>query len=659
MSKTNIQHDESHIVKVLLIEDDPIYTELVHDIVATIGGPSFSVKSVDSLSPGLKHLANGGTDVVVLDLTLPDSIGLDTFHRTNAQAPEVPILILTGHDDERLAIQAVQAGAQDYLVKGQNEVSLLVRAIRYAIERKRIQRALRASEARFRKVIEKNADAIIIADRESNMRFANPAVETLLGRKPEKICGTIFEFPLTGGETTEIDIGDEQGKAAVAEMRVVEIEWDGEPAYLASLRDITDHKRMLVELEQTRQQQLQMKDVFLSKVSHELRTPLTAIHQFTTIVLDRLAGDITPEQREHLETVLRNVEQLRKMIDDLLEVTDTEINQIFEATRAEPGSVSVVLERMSLTELIIETFSTLRTIAANKGIALSSDVPGNLPPAHADPQRVRQVLNNLINNSIKFTPNNGTVNVSARLSDEDPGFLCVAVSDTGCGVDPEEYEKIFEYLYQVDNTIEHSRKGLGIGLYICKEIISRHGGRIWVESQSRQGSTFFFTLPVFSLTRFLAPIITPENVRSGSIGFITVEVFRSENQVLTRADEKMLLEIWNVLGHCILTDMDLVLPRMGRLKFGEIFFLVACCTKDGVEALIKRIQGQLARCENIVNADFSSVVSYTMVDVHACSSKPSEELILNIAANLEGLVEKAVCKRRNLYEQEKDSRCGR
>ena len=147
-------------------------------------------------------------------------------------------------------------------------------------------------------------------------------------------------------------------------------------------------------------------------------------------------------------------------------------------------------------------------------------------------------------------------------------------------------------------------------------------------------------------------------MQSGEIGFITIEVFKPGKNVLTLADEKMLSKVWNILGHCILPDLDLVLPRMGRERFGEVFFVVACCTKDGVDALTKRIQGQLGNCRYIENAGFSSVVSSIMLDVQACYIKSSEELVKNIATKIEGLVEKTVSKRRDLYEQEKDSNRG-
>jgi signal transduction histidine kinase len=272
-----------------------------------------------------------------------------------------------------------------------------------------------------------------------------------------------------------------------------------------SIRYAIERHRLLAALEQTRRQQLRMKDQFLSHVSHELRSPLAAIYQFVTILLDGLAGDLRPEQREHLEVALRNVNRLRTMIGDLL-----------EATRAETAKLTVEPRRISIAELIAETLSTLGTTAATKGVILSADVFPDLPPVHADPNRVRQILVNLIDNGIKFTPENGTVSIRVHVFDEDPSFLCFAVADTGCGIRPEDTKMIFERLYQTTGTIQDSRKGLGLGLYICRELVSRHGGRIWVKSQLGQGSTFFFTLPVFPRSGSAALQGGPDKIGAGS-----------------------------------------------------------------------------------------------------------------------------------------------
>jgi PAS domain S-box-containing protein len=260
--------------------------------------------------------------------------------------------------------------------------------------------------------------------------------------------------------------------------------------------DVTERKQAEQALEQSRNDQLRFKDEFLSHVSHELRSPLTAIKQFTMILLGGLAGELNKEQREYEEIVLKNIQQLQAMIDDLLEVT-----------RLETGKLSVEPERVSVSDAVTDTFNTHQVSARAKGVTLSCDLPPDLSPAYADQTRLRQILIILVDNAIKFTSSGDDIRIRARAMPDDPRLLLLEVSDTGRGINPEMTEKIFERLYQVSEPTEASRKGLGLGLYICKELVTRLGGQIWVKHQPPKGCTFSFTLPVFSLDTLTAPLL--------------------------------------------------------------------------------------------------------------------------------------------------------
>jgi signal transduction histidine kinase len=267
--------------------------------------------------------------------------------------------------------------------------------------------------------------------------------------------------------------------------------------YLLIGTDNTARKRLEEVLEQIRQDQMRFKDEFLSHVSHELRSPLTAIKQFTNILLGGMAGDLNKEQREYQEIVLRNIRQLQSMIDDLLEVT-----------RLETGKLTVEPERLSVLMAVKDSFETLNGTARGKRINLSYDIPPNLPSASADETRLRQILIILLDNAIKFTPEGGAVTVQARPQEDDDRFLVIEVSDSGCGISSDISEEIFERLYQVSDRNDASRKGLGLGLYICKELVMRQGGRIWAKRRPRTGSVFSFTVPVFTLDEAKIPLNT-------------------------------------------------------------------------------------------------------------------------------------------------------
>jgi len=246
--------------------------------------------------------------------------------------------------------------------------------------------------------------------------------------------------------------------------------------------------RNAAELDRTGREQLEMKDQFISHVSHELRSPLSAIHQFTTILLDGLAGELGSEPREYLEIVLRNSLQLREMIGDLLEVT-----------RAQAGKLTIEPQPTSLCDLFDPLTKTYERRAAEKGIDFRITCPSELPLVLADPNRMGQVFSNLLDNALKFTTR-GAISVSSR-RDEDDEFVRIAVADTGCGISADSLPKIFDRLYQSPNTLESSRKGLGLGLHICQHLVELHGGRIWVESKEGEGATVFFTVPIRTIQK--------------------------------------------------------------------------------------------------------------------------------------------------------------
>ena len=249
---------EDKTIKVLLIEDNPDDAELLQRKLAKSENGQFAVTALTRLKDGLEYLDKAGADLVLTDLGLPDSHGLDTVTSILSQASHTPLVVLSGFDDEALAIKAVQMGAQDYLVKGQITGNQLERTLFYAMERAQLHRELEQYaqelvniQANLYKILEHNADAIIVVGRDRQTRFTNPAAEALFGYNKKELLKKPFDFPLEGGKTSEIEISHQGGEIAIAEMRVVDIDWEGEPAYLASLRDITESKRAAEALQES------------------------------------------------------------------------------------------------------------------------------------------------------------------------------------------------------------------------------------------------------------------------------------------------------------------------------------------------------------------------------------------------------------------------
>ena len=214
--------------------------------------------------------------------------------------------------------------------------------------------------------------------------------------------------------------------------------------------------------------------------------PLTAIYLFVSLMADRIAGSTTEKQDEYLMRTLENVEQMKSMVDDLL-----------DSASIRNGKIHLSLHPVSLSEAVDYAIDTLKKSAGKKELNISAQVSPSLSRAYGDPARVRQILVVLIENAIRFTPEKGHLLIAASGSGDDSSFLLIEVSDTGCGMSPEVCEQLFERLYQADSS-DQGRMGLGLGLHIAKELIALQGGRIWCESEPGKGSKFSFTLPVFA-----------------------------------------------------------------------------------------------------------------------------------------------------------------
>jgi len=466
--------------KVLLIEDNPGDARLIRAMLAEKGAP-FVLEHVDRLAPALLRLLEDKFDAVLLDLSLPDAQGLDTFDRTTTLALNVPIIVLTGFNDETIATEAIQRGAQDYLIKDNVNGDALVRAIRHAVERHQLVMELQASESRFRKIITSSADGIIVIDKQDEVRFVNPAAEALFEGQPSKLLGETFGYPLVIDSLTEINLFCPGKEDRVVEMHVVETEWEGKPAYLASLRDVTAHKRM-VEAEH---ELMRMRDEFIANVSHELCTPLFAISG--AVKLLQKPKSVEPRlQQEFISIIANNAVRLKSLVDDLLDLS-----------RLEAGLLPLDLRQIDVKLLINETLQSLKILATAKSIKLTQGLPMTPLLVKGDRRRLQQVLVNLLGNAIKFSPDKRSILVTAHevmVPDEKPEVV-VKVHDEGPGIPDEAIPRLFDKFYQINGSDAHAYGGTGLGLHISKRIIESHGGQIGVHSQPGKGSIFYFALP--------------------------------------------------------------------------------------------------------------------------------------------------------------------
>jgi len=231
------------------------------------------------------------------------------------------------------------------------------------------------------------------------------------------------------------------------------------------------------------------KNRFLSSVTHELRTPLTSIRSFAEILVDY--PDETAETRKGFYLIIkRESERLSRLIDDVLDLS-----------KIRAGKIEWHLKKLHSASVIQKAIDAVHCLLLKKDLRIVAQTEEELPTFRADEDRIIQVLTNLVGNAIKFTPRGGEIRISAKLlegkrSEDRRDFIHISVSDTGIGISEKDLSTIFDDYSQCKDTLSEMPKGTGLGLPICKEIVSRHRGNIWVESEKGTGSTFHITLPV-------------------------------------------------------------------------------------------------------------------------------------------------------------------
>ena len=379
--------------------------------------------------------------------------------------------------------------------------------------------ALRESEEKYRTLVEKANDGIVIIQ-DQRIVYANPSLVAMSGGTEEELIGTPFIQHLAQGETAKVARYYENriqglesasmyetvfmtngGQPVHAEVNAALIPYQGRPADLVVIRNINERKKAEAEIrklnetlerrveERTRElasanERLieldRLKSMFLASMSHELRTPLNSILGFTGLLLMGLSGPLNDEQAKQLTMVQTSATHLLGLINEILDIS-----------KIESGRMDLAVESFPVAELVDETLKAVTPLAAAKGLGLAANVPANLI-LQSDRRRVKQVLVNLLGNAIKFS-DRGSVRVEVGAS---PDELTVGVIDQGIGIRREDLDKLFLPFGQIDMTSTKKYEGTGLGLYLCKKILSLLHGTISVSSEYGQGTAFTFALPM-------------------------------------------------------------------------------------------------------------------------------------------------------------------
>jgi PAS domain S-box-containing protein len=484
-------------IHALLIEDDPDDVLLLKESLVELGPARFKLDCVDRLSRGLLQLGSQNYDVLLLDLNLPDSRGLDTLTTTVKRFPRLPVVVLSGLADDAITVEAVRRGAQDYLVKGEISGPLVLRVVRYAIERKQVEAVIRASETRYRTLVETSPNGITLADLEGKLLLCNQQAAGLYGyNSPDSVLGNnFFKFvsptdrqhaahnirkTLNEGKATtgEYLLMSRDGKQFPAEISTaVQCNTSGAPVgFISIIRDVTERKKVI----NAEKQVVMLEKDFLSGIAQDFRTPLQSIMEYfirahSAQVNNRLLQDGS------LERASKDLAGLLDMVNELLDFSLLESDQLI-----------LNREKVNLVKLIGEVVANYREQASARRVAIVA-APADALFAEVDAARMRRVFASLVKQAIGNSEKDTSVLVTGKSMN---GSVLVNVIDEGQGIPFEDCERIFEKYYQMQERVDQGVTGMSMGLHIARQIVEAHGGTLKLSSQVKGGNTFSVTIPV-------------------------------------------------------------------------------------------------------------------------------------------------------------------
>ncbi len=510
-------------MRVLIVEDSTTdaqivrkYLRIEQDALRQAQGDC-EVHTATRLTDALAIARTQPLDVILLDLTLPDAEGVDAVRRVREALPAVPIVVLSGTEDESVATQAVKAGAQDYLIKGRVDDVTLRRSLHHAIERQQLLDRLAASEARLQEenaILRRLTDAagrvfatldvravvgllaaearrlwggvvtlyvmrssgeLVCAettgDRPKPDRFL---IEAFSSRKPvlsEDRMRLTLPVPGTNGHNEWIlDInsaGDRFGENDVFALELLRQYVGIAIQNVALFGELQSQRASVIQLNQ-------LKDDLIAVLAHDFKGPLTTIIGFTELLEQHaLEGG---DAESALRTIRQSATRLASLANDTLALS-----------HVEQGELNLAADPVNISDIVKETVEALE---ADREIACN--VSAGDPVVRGDPARLRQVFENVIGNAIKYSPGGQPLEIRVTETDH---TVRVAVSDQGIGIPADEMRFLFERFTRASNAKRSKIKGTGLGLYLAKTLVERHGGNIQVQSELNQGSTFTIVLP--------------------------------------------------------------------------------------------------------------------------------------------------------------------
>lgn len=488
-------------VKILVIDDEQIMRDGCARILSKNG---CSVLTAENGSVGLAKLqeSHKEIDIILLDLMMPGMSGMEVLEKIQALDDTLLIIIITGYATVASAVEAMKKGAYDFIAKPFTPDQLRI-VVKRALERRTLQkeaeflrsereRSLRdvaTEKSRVKTIINCMGDGILVCDRDSCIVLANPAASRMLEIPESRLLGNYVSQSNLHSELSrtiedslktedsaytsisqELSIGDSRETFLRAHTAPVRNDLGEIMGSVTVLQDISHLK----ELDK-------MKSEFIAMVAHELRAPIATVEQQLTVIIGGMAGELNEKQQQMITRAKERTRSVLTLIKDLLDFS-----------KIEAGKMVQYKEPLSLAEVIPRVVEAMKADAEGKNIRIEILHPLSGSIIQADQNSMEGILNNLISNAIKYTPDGGRVTISL---DDDDSFVKVSVTDTGIGIKGEDIPRIFDKFYRVKSSDTRQIVGTGLGLSIVKSIVDAHMGTISVESTEGKGTTFSVLLP--------------------------------------------------------------------------------------------------------------------------------------------------------------------
>ena len=490
------QGPETQLTNFLLfiIDNNPSDRSTYHEWIQQSTPISLDIQELENGKQALQACAHMSPHCILLDNQLPDMTGIDFLSRLKNEhvTPAFPCIFLIGQVDEKIAKQAIKLGVQNYFIKHTLSKDFLSRHIQQAIDQLTALDRRQALERQSTTILQSSVDALVVVGTDGLIRFTNPAAEHLLLQTAEELLSSPFEYPLVPGLTSEINIAHNNSSSTPVEMRVVPIEWENEPAYLTSLRDLTERRkaeeeRQRHETERQHAQKLESLGVLAGGVAHDFNNLLMSIVARAGLALRSLPSD--SPTRTHL---------------DMIEKSGLRGGELANQMLTFAGQTQLVFQPINLQQFLQDSQSFLRS-TVSKRITVTCQLTDELPAIYGDRSQLRQLLINVVTNAAEaIGEQDGLISMTTShldVSTQDfseyhiigdlPTGSCVSLSiqDTGHGIQPELIPKIFDPFFST------KFPGRGLGLATLLGLVRGHGAAIAVRSQVGHGTEFWFMFP--------------------------------------------------------------------------------------------------------------------------------------------------------------------